>query len=90
MKNVIEKFYYGEVIPCDAPPPKTEKYKEVVANLAQTEENIIELFPSIKNYLDDYKDILHQIAQLESAADFSRGFRLGASFMYDILKKGKE
>ena len=67
MKNIIEKFYYGELIPCEKPSPNSEKYKETSALLAQTEEEILRDFPDIKSRLEEYKDILHQLSSLESA-----------------------
>ena len=91
MKNIIEKFYYGELIPCEKPSPNSEKYKETSALLTQTEEDILRDFPDIRSRLEEYKDILHQLSSLESAYDFCDGFRLGALFMYDILSAdGKE
>ena len=91
MKNIIEKYYYGEVIPCEKPSPDTKKYKELTAQLVQTEEEILQKFPDIKTQLEEYKDTLHQLSSLESAYDFCDGFRLGALFMFDILANdGKE
>ena len=91
MKNIIEKFYYGEVIPCEKPSPDTKKYRELTAHLIQTEEEILKKFPGIKAQLEEYKDTLHQLSSLESAYDFCDGFRLGALFMFDILANdGKE
>ena len=91
MKNIIEKFYYGEVIPCEKSSPNTNKYKELTAHFVQTEEQILQKFPDIKAQLEEYKDTLHQLSSLESAYDFCDGFRLGALFMSDILTPdGKE
>ena len=91
MKNIIENFYYGELIRCEKPSPNSKKYKETSALLAQTEEEILRDFPDIRSRLEEYKDILHQLSSLESAYDFCDGFRLGALFMYDILSAdGKE
>ena len=91
MKNIIEKFYYGEVIPCEKSSPNTNKYKELTAHFVQTEEQILQKFPDIKAQLEEYKDTLHQLSSLESAYDFCDGFRLGALFMFDILTpNGKE
>ena len=91
MKNIIEKFYYGEVIPCEKSSPNTSQYKELTSQFVQIEKQILQKFPDIKTQLEEYKDTLHQLSSLESAYDFCDGFRLGALFMFDILTPdGKE
>ena len=37
--------------------------------------------------IDEFKDIQHLLAAMESACDFARGFRFGAKFILDVLGK---
>ena len=91
MKNIIEKFYYGELRPCEMPAPTYKKYKDTITHLSRLEAEILQKFPEVKEMLEEYRDLLQQISSMESANDFSRGFRIGAFFMSDILSlDGKE
>ena len=87
MKSIIEKLYYGEINPCEEPAPNTEKYIKTRETICSTEEQMLEQFPDCKELLDQYTDVLHIEAQLECAADFDRGFRLGAAFISAILNE---
>ena len=53
--------------------------------ICSTEEKLLEQFPKCKELLNDYTDTLRIEAQLESEADFTRGFRLGALLMLDVM-----
>ena len=86
MNNIINKLYYGEIIPCEKPAPNTEKYIKTRETICSTEEKLLEQFPTCKELLDIYTDALHIESQLECEADFERGFRLGAALMLDILE----
>ena len=85
MNNIINKLYYGEIIPCEKPEPNTEKYIKTRETICSTEEQLLEQFPTCKELLDTYTDVLHIEAQLECAADFERGFKLGALLMKEIM-----
>ncbi len=87
MKSVISKLYYGEIIPCEKPAPNTEKYIKTRETICSTENKLLEQFPTCKELLDEYTDALRIEAQLESEADFARGFRLGSALMLDILSE---
>ena len=84
MSNIINKLYYGEIIPCEKPAPNTEKYIKTRETICSTEEQLLEQFPDCKELLDQYTDELHIEVQLESEADFERGFRLGAALISDL------
>ena len=85
MKSFIESLYYGEIIPCEKPAPNTKRFAENRDLICSTEEQLLDRFPDCKELLDTYTDALHIEAQLECAADFERGFRLGAGFMLEIF-----
>ena len=85
MKSIIEGFYYGEVLPCERPSPKTKKYNDTAEQLSQIESDILNKHPDCKPKLEDYRDTMHILSSLEGLNDFTQGFRLGAKFMIDIF-----
>ena len=85
MESIISKLYYGEISPCEKPAPNTERFRENRNTIRSTEEKLLEQFPKCKELLNAYTDALRIEAQLESEADFARGFRLGALLMLDVM-----
>lgn len=80
MNDILNKLYYGEICPCEKPAPNTKRFTENRDTIRSTEEKLLEQFPKCKELLSEYADALRIEAQLESEADFVRGFRLGAQF----------
>ena len=87
MKSIIEQFYYGEVRPCEMPAPNTKKYKETQQKLAGIEDELRNKAYGLGRLIDEFKDIQHLLAAMESLNDFARGFRFGAKFILDALGK---
>ena len=87
MKSVISQLYYGEICPCEKPAPNTKRFAENRSKICSTEEKLLELYPDCKGLLNEYTDALRIEAQLESEADFERGFRIGAQIMFNILNE---
>lgn len=79
--------YYGELNPCEMPAPSTKKYKENQQKLAGIEDELRNKAYGLGRLIDEFKDIQHLLAAMESACDFARGFRCGARFMIDVLGK---
>ena len=86
MESMISKRYYGEISPCEKPAPNTERFRENRNTIRSTEEKLLEQFPKCKELLNDYTDALRIEAQLESEADFARGFRLGVLIALEVIK----
>ena len=85
MESIISKLYYGEISPCEKPAPNTERFKKNRDTIRNTEEKLLEQFPKCKELLNEYTDALRIEAQLESEADFARGFRLGVLIMLNVM-----
>ena len=85
MESIISKLYYGEISPCEKPAPNTERFRENRNTICSTEEKLLEQFPKCKELLNDYTDALRIEAQLESEADFARGFRLGILIALEVM-----
>ena len=54
--------------------------------ICSTEEKLLEQFPKCKELLNEYTDALCIEAQLESEADFTRGFQLGVLITLEVMK----
>ena len=85
MESTISKLYYGEISPCEKPAPNAERFRENRNTICSTEEKLLEQFPKCKKLLNEYSDALRIEAQLESEADFARGFRLGVLIMLNVM-----
>ena len=85
MESIISKLYYGEICPCEKPAPNTERFRENRDTIRSTEEKLFEQFPKCKELLNGYTNALRIEAQLESEADFARGFRLGILIALDVM-----
>jgi len=85
MESTISKLYYGEISPCEKPASNTERFRENRAMIHSAEEKLLEQFPKCKELLNEYTDALRIEAQLESEADFARGFRLGVLIALEAM-----
>ena len=85
MESTISKLYYGEISPCEKPAPATKRYNENRKTICSTENKLLELYPDCKELLNEYTDVLRIEAQLESEADFARGFRLGVLIAFEVM-----
>ena len=85
MESIISKLYYGEIGPCEKPAPNTERFRENRVTIHSAEEKLLEQFPKCRELLNEYSDALCIEAQLESEADFARGFRLGILVMLEVM-----
>ncbi len=52
MTNIINKLYYGEIIPCEKPAPNTERYIKTQKTICSAEQQLLEKFPDCKELLD--------------------------------------
>ena len=85
MKSILNKIYYGELRPCEAPVSPTDRYIKNQKTIYSLETEIKKSFPGCDEYLDKYKDALRAESQYESESDFVRGFRLGILLMIDVI-----
>lgn len=89
MSNILNKLYYGEINPSEKPAPDTKRYIENRETISDAESMLVQKFPDCIELLNEYTDALRIEAQLESEADFERGFSLGAMLMAEILEIDK-
>ena len=85
MKSILEQFYYGNITPCETP-ITDNRFKKITSDLDNIENEMLEKCPELKQLLDQYRDKNGRLAGTEIETAFSKGFRLGALFMIDVLK----
>ena len=63
MKSVISKLHYGEICPCEKPAPQTERCIENRRTICDTEEQLLEQFPTCKDLLDTNAGCIEGVSQ---------------------------
>ena len=85
MKSILEQFYYGNITPCETT-VTDNRFKKITSGIDDIEKEMLEKCPELKQLLDQYRDKNSRLAGMEIENAFSKGFRLGALFMIDVLK----
>ena len=85
MKSILEQFYYGNITPCETT-ITDNRFQKIVSDIDSIESEMLEQYPEIRKLLDQYRDKNSRLAGIEIENAFSKGFRLGALFMIDVLK----
>ena len=85
MKSILEQFYYGNITPCETT-VTDNRFQKIVLDIDSIEAEMLEKYPELKPLLDKYRDRNGKLAGMEIENAFSKGFRLGALFMIDVLK----
>ena len=85
MKSILEQFYYGNITPCETT-ITDNRFQKNVSDIDSIESEMLEQYPEIRKLLDQYRDNNIRLAGMEIEDAFSKGFRLGALFMIDVLK----
>ena len=88
MKSIIEQFYYVNITPCETT-VTDNRFQKIVSDIDSIESEMLEQHPEIRKLLDQYRDKNGRLAGMEIETAFSKGFRLGALFMFDVFN-GKE
>lgn len=87
MESIIEKFYYGKIVPSDFPPSDSEKAQSAM-------ERYQKMYDAFWDKLDEpmHKELMNlmdmhtETSTYDCADNFVRGYRLGALMMLDVLQ----
>lgn len=83
MKNLIEELYFGNLDPSTCYNKKTDGVTKIIDECEQKLEVI--LSEKEKHILNEYSDAQSQLLGNTSVENFTKGFRMGAVLMMDIL-----
>lgn len=88
--NLIEKLFYGELVPFEASPLDPDEWKRFVSQVAKDETALLEgLNDEQKAKYQSYYDSAARHHVVETRDAFIIGFRLGAQMMLEILRDDK-
>ena len=86
--NLLEKLYYGELLPLEHPALDQEKWRNIITQVTADETALLD--DMTEEQKDRYKKYYKSTALLHSTETcdlFVIGFRLGARMMLEILDK---
>ena len=90
MDSVIEKLFYGKIIPCETPCLKDAHMLALQEQYRQSYEALAgKLDQPLRKELSRVVDDCVAVDAREGAMVFVEGFRLGAAMMLDMLHGGK-
>ncbi len=84
--NLLEKLFYGELIPFEAPARDTAEWKRLVAQVTKDETALCDGMTD--EQMEKYRKYYDSAARhhvMETRDAFVIGFRLGAQMMMEIL-----
>lgn len=88
--NLLEKLYYGELIPFEHPALDHDKWRSLVARVARDETDLLDgMTEAQKEKYQKYYDSASRHHAAETCDLFVLGFRLGARLMLEILADDK-
>jgi len=84
--SLIEKLFYGELIPFEIPPLNPEKWKELVKQVSLDEDVLLDAMTDEQRqkYQTYYTSASRHHAE-ETLDSFTLGFRIGARLMLEVL-----
>lgn len=88
--NLIEKLFYGELVPFEASPLDPDEWKQQVSQVARDETALLDGLTD--EQMEKYRSYYDSAARhhvLETRDSFVIGFRLGARMMLEILTGDK-
>ena len=84
--SLIEKLFYGELIPFEIPPLNPEKWQELVKQVSCDEDVLLDAMTDEQRqkYQTYYTSASRHHAE-ETLDSFTLGFRIGARLMLEVL-----
>ena len=61
-------------------------YRKAMERLLEAETELLKAFPDCRELLDEYQSAEINLADLANRYEFSKGFRLGAQLVLEMLK----
>lgn len=90
MKNILEQFFDGEVIPCEMKIKRTKEYLSAIDTVDKVQAKLLaSLNDEEKELYYKCSDSRNIISGIESEQFFIYGFKLGAKLQTEILSGDK-
>lgn len=84
--SLIEKLYYGEIVPAAYPPLNPDKWRELIRQVTADEDALLDGMTAEQRqkYQAYYNSMSRHHAE-EALDSFTLGFRIGARLMLEVL-----
>ncbi len=84
--SLIEKLFYGELIPFEIPPLNPDKWHELVKQVSLDEDALLDgMTDEQRQKYQAYYDSASRHHAEETLDSFTLGFRIGARLMLEVL-----
>lgn len=84
--NIIEEFFYGNILPQESKSNFTAKLKYKLRKMSETEDKLIGMLSDETLQLfEEYVDKSNEFSCISSANSYVTGFRHGSRFTYDAF-----
>ena len=86
MKNVLDELYDCNLFHLTRITDIGDVYRKAMVRLLKAETELLKAFPDCRELLDEYQSAEIDLTDLSNRYEFSKGFRLGAQLVLEMLK----
>ena len=86
MKNILDELYDCNLFHLTRITDIGDKYRKAMERLLKAETELLKAFPDCRDLLDEYQSAEIDLTDLANRYEFSKGFRLGAQLVFEMLK----
>lgn len=86
MKNILDELYDCNLFHLTRLTDVGDKYRKAMERLLKAETELLKAFPDCRELLDEYQSAEIDLTDLANRYEFSKGFRLGAQLILEMLK----
>ena len=86
MKNILDELYDCNLFHLTRITDIGDVYRKAMERLLKAETELLKAFPDCRELLDEYQSVEIDLTDLANRYEFSKGFRLGAQLVLEMLK----
>ena len=86
MKNILDELYDCSLFHLNRITDVGDKYRKAMERVLKAETELLKSFPDCRELLDEYQSAEIDPTDLANRYEFSKGFRLGAQLVLEMLK----
>ncbi len=86
MNSIIDLIYDNDIFRFTDKSSLSVEYKSAVDKLCEVERKLLESFPECAEIYDEYQDAQIDVTSLAARSEFTKGMRVGAQLMLELIK----
>ena len=86
MNSIIDLIYDNDIFRFTDKSSLSVEYKSAVDKLCEVERKLLESFPECAQIYDEYQDAQIDVTSLAARSEFTKGKRVGAQLMLELIK----